>query len=132
MGDAAGRGSGVRGWSVFLLRRLGLLALVLWFVATIAFAVTRVTGTPLYAAVGQQVTQEMIEARERLPFPAQPLALLLVGSLEALERAQGAGLVARAPHAAHAALSEGRLQPVRADPVAGRPRPHEGTIVWPA
>lgn len=66
MREAAGRASSLRGWSVFLLRRVALLVLVLWFVATIAFAVTRATGTPLYAAVGQQVTQEMIEARERV------------------------------------------------------------------
>jgi len=81
------RGARVRVWSAFLARRLGLLVLVLWIVATLAFGVTRATGTPLYAAVGQQVTQEMIEARARLLGLDQPVSQQYADYLRAL--AQG-------------------------------------------
>ena len=56
----------VRGWTLFLVRRVGLLLLVLFLVSLLTFGVTRFTGTPLYAAVGQQATPEMIEARAEL------------------------------------------------------------------
>jgi ABC-type dipeptide/oligopeptide/nickel transport system permease component len=86
MGEPAARGAGLRAWTVFLLRRLGLLVVVLWMVATIAFGVTRATGTPLYAAVGQQVTQEMIEARARLMGLDQPQYRQYLDYLAALAR----------------------------------------------
>jgi peptide/nickel transport system permease protein len=80
------RAAGVRAWASFLARRLGLLLLVLWIVATLAFGVTRATGTPLYAAVGQQVTQEMIEARARLLGLDKPLSQQYGDYLGALAR----------------------------------------------
>lgn len=55
-----------QGWGLFLMRRIGLLLLVLMLVSLLTFGVTRFTGTPLYAAVGQQATAEMIEARAEL------------------------------------------------------------------
>lgn len=58
-----GRRTAVLAWSRFLLGRLGLLVLVLLAVSLLTFGVTRATGTPLYVAVGQQATQEMIDAR---------------------------------------------------------------------
>lgn len=65
-----------RNWGFFLLRRLGLLALVLLFVGTLTFTVTRFTGTPLYASVGLQADEATLEARAELlglndPFWAQ-------------------------------------------------------------
>lgn len=81
-----GRAHSMLAWAVFLLRRVGLLILVLWMVATLAFGVTRSTGTPLYAAVGQQVTQEMIEARARMMGLDQPLHLQYLDYLSALVR----------------------------------------------
>lgn len=78
--------SNVKAWAAFLSRRLGLLLLVLWIVATLAFGVTRATGTPLYAAVGQQVTEEMIEARARLLGLDQPLSRQYMDYLGALMR----------------------------------------------
>lgn len=53
----------VLAWTRFLAARLGLLVLVLLAVSALTFGVTRATGTPLYVAVGQQATQEMIDAR---------------------------------------------------------------------
>jgi ABC-type dipeptide/oligopeptide/nickel transport system permease component len=56
-------GSSVVAWGGFLLKRLGLLLGVVLVVTLLTFGVTRATGTPLYVAVGQQATQEMIDAR---------------------------------------------------------------------
>ena len=57
------RWAAARSWGWFLARRLGLLILVLCAVCVLTFTVTRFTGTPLYASIGQQATPEMIEAR---------------------------------------------------------------------
>jgi ABC-type dipeptide/oligopeptide/nickel transport system permease component len=61
-GGRSGRRA-VAAWGRFLLGRLALLVLVLLAVSLLTFGVTRATGTPLYVAVGQQATQEMIDAR---------------------------------------------------------------------
>lgn len=66
MREAGPRPSRLRSWALFLLRRLGLLVIVLFSVCVLTFAVTRSTGTPLYAALGMQVTEEMIEARAEM------------------------------------------------------------------
>lgn len=66
MREAGSRPSRLRSWALFLLRRLGLLVIVLFSVCVLTFAVTRSTGTPLYAALGMQVTEEMIEARAEM------------------------------------------------------------------
>lgn len=66
MRETGRRPSRLRSWTLFLLRRLGLLVIVLFSVCVLTFAVTRSTGTPLYAALGMQVTEEMIEARAEM------------------------------------------------------------------
>ena len=40
--------------------------MVLFSVVVLSFAVTRSTGTPLYAAVGIQVNEEILEARAEM------------------------------------------------------------------
>lgn len=52
---------------------MGLLAVVLFSVCVLTFAVTRSTGTPLYAALGMQVTEEMIEARAEMMGLNEPI-----------------------------------------------------------
>ena len=42
---------------------MAILAVVLFSVVVLAFAITRSTGTPLYATIGLQASEEMIEAR---------------------------------------------------------------------
>ncbi|MEM1590346.1 MAG: hypothetical protein QW175_08005, partial [Candidatus Bathyarchaeia archaeon] len=46
----------------YLVRRVGMLLLVLWGVITVAFVVTRALGTPVYLLVGQQADKEIIES----------------------------------------------------------------------
>lgn len=65
--------SRLRNWTLFLLRRLGLLVIVLFSVCVLTFAVTRSTGTPLYVALGMQATEEMIEARAEMMGLNEPL-----------------------------------------------------------
>ena len=60
---ARSRFSGQRRWALFVINRLAILGVVLFSVVVLSFAVTRSTGTPLYASIGLQASQEMIEAR---------------------------------------------------------------------
>jgi peptide/nickel transport system permease protein len=53
--------SWVKGWAIYLARRLAAMILVLLGVATITFMVTRLLGNPVYLLVGQQADQEIIE-----------------------------------------------------------------------
>ena len=48
----------------YLIKRLGILLLVLLAVSMLTFSVTRIAGTPLYAAIGVYSTKEMIEERK--------------------------------------------------------------------
>lgn len=50
--------------SWFLIKRLGILIIVLIAVSIITFSVTRIAGTPLYVAIGVYSTKEMIEERK--------------------------------------------------------------------
>ena len=53
----------LRQWTWYLIKRLGILVIVLLAVSILTFSVTRFAGTPLYAAVGVYSTEEMIEDR---------------------------------------------------------------------
>ena len=48
----------------YLIKRLGILFIVLIAVSMLTFSVTRIAGTPLYAAIGVYSTKEMIEERK--------------------------------------------------------------------
>ena len=48
----------------YLIKRIGILFLVLTTVSILTFSVTRIAGTPLYAAIGVYSTKEMIEERK--------------------------------------------------------------------
>ena len=48
----------------YLIKRIGILILVLTTVSILTFSVTRMAGTPLYAAIGVYSTKEMIEDRK--------------------------------------------------------------------
>lgn len=60
-------------WGSYLARRLAMLVVVLVGVSLLTFGLTRMAGSPLYAAVGQQVTPEMVEARAELLGLNEPL-----------------------------------------------------------
>ncbi len=64
--EGQARYASLRRWALFLANRLAILAVVLFSVVVLSFAVTRSTGTPLYAAMGIQVTEELIEARAEM------------------------------------------------------------------
>jgi len=53
-----------RQWIFYLVKRLGILLIVLLAVSILTFSVTRFAGTPLYAAVGVYSTDEMIAERK--------------------------------------------------------------------
>ena len=48
----------------YFIKRLGILFIVLIAVSMLTFSVTRIAGTPLYAAIGVYSTKEMIEERK--------------------------------------------------------------------
>ena len=58
------RSAVIKQWSLYLIKRLGILLIVLISVSILTFSVTRFAGTPLYAAVGVYSTDEMIAERK--------------------------------------------------------------------
>jgi ABC-type dipeptide/oligopeptide/nickel transport system permease component len=55
----------VRGWSLFIVRRVGYLFLSLIGVSIITFGATRLLGNPVYLLVGTTYTKEMVENMTR-------------------------------------------------------------------
>ena len=76
----------MRRWTLFLANRVAILAVVLFSVVVLAFAVTRSTGTPLYAAVGIQTSEEILEARAELMGLNDPIHVQFTTYLTALLR----------------------------------------------
>ena len=50
-----------REWALFLLKRVGILAISLLGVSMITFAVTHAIGNPVYLLVGPKHNQEMLD-----------------------------------------------------------------------
>lgn len=71
---------------LFLANRVAILAVVLFSVVVLSFAVTRSTGTPLYAAVGIQTSEEILEARAEMMGLNDPIHVQFTTYLTALLR----------------------------------------------
>ena len=65
---------------------MAILAVVLFSVVVLSFAVTRSTGTPLYAAVGIQVNEEILEARAEMMGLNDPIHVQFTTYVTALLR----------------------------------------------
>jgi len=52
--------AGLQPWAVYLLARVGSIALVLLGICTITFIITRLLGNPVYLLVGQQTSPEIV------------------------------------------------------------------------
>ncbi len=76
----------LRQWTWYLIKRLGILVIVLLAVSILTFSVTRFAGTPLYAAVGVYSTEEMIEDRKEQMGLNKPLWEQYAGYLKGLVR----------------------------------------------
>src|SRR5437762_1898578 len=55
----------VRGWGLFILRRIGYLIISLIGVSIITFSATRLLGNPVYLLVGTTYTKDMLENMTR-------------------------------------------------------------------
>lgn len=76
----------LRQWTWYLVKRLGILIVVLLAVSILTFSVTRFAGTPLYAAVGVYSTDEMIADRKEKMGLNKPLWEQYVSYLRGLSR----------------------------------------------
>jgi ABC-type dipeptide/oligopeptide/nickel transport system permease component len=70
--SAAG-GSTLVMWARYLVRRLGAAFITLLGVCTITFVMVRVIGNPVYLLVGQQTSQEIVDAMTRSMGLDQPI-----------------------------------------------------------
>lgn len=55
----------LRNWGLFLLKRLGSLAVALIAISLVTFVIVRMAGTPVYLMVGDDFTTEMVESANR-------------------------------------------------------------------
>ena len=63
----------LRTWGVFLLKRLGSLAVALIAISLITFVMVRRAGTPVYLMVGDDFTKEMVDSANRRLGLDQPI-----------------------------------------------------------